>query len=248
MKKSLTIPIVILVILVLGFLGWQFLSEKSIEGESCESEDDCQTGLKCVNNICSSGKAGSICLSKEDCLTPFCVNGKCAEGKKGDSCSTKEDCLTDHCVNNKCTEGKKDDACLTYKDCEKGLYCREAICSEPPSYSQYLSKIVISKMKTGMPPGPDNIPVPTTEFKTTDGLEIDFVGVKSATKGEFYYEAVDLVTGEVVFTTSEHKQRLEGMDTGTGIDLPRILGVGEYELNIYFNDEMIYTTIIKVTN
>jgi hypothetical protein len=247
MKKSFIIPIIILVILALGFLGWQSLAKKSAEGGSCKSDNNCQTGLRCINNICSSGKAGSVCVNKTDCLTPFCVEGKCAEGKRGDSCITKVDCLTNYCVNGKCTEGKKDDTCSTYKDCEKGLFCKKEVCSEPPSYSQYFNKIVVSKMKVGMPPGPNNIPVPTTEFKTTDAIEIDLVGVKQTTIGEFYYEAVDQVTGEVVFTTSGYKQKLEGRDTGTGSDLPRILGKGEFDLNIYYNDEMVYTTTIKIS-
>jgi len=91
MKKSFIIPIIILVILALGFLGWQSLSKKSAEDESCKSEKNCQTGLKCINNICSSGKAGSVCLSKADCFTSFCVEGKCTDGKKGDACATKAD-------------------------------------------------------------------------------------------------------------------------------------------------------------
>ena len=248
MKKSFIIPIIILVILALGFLGWQFLAKKSAEGGSCKSEKNCLTGLKCINNICSSGKAGSVCVSKTDCLTPFCVEGKCTEGKRGDSCVNKADCLTNYCVNAKCTEGKKDDDCSTYKDCEKGLFCKKGVCSEPPSYSQYFNKIVISKMKLGMPPGPNNIPVPTTEFKTTDAIEIDFVGVKSTAKGEAYYEVIDPITGEVAFTSSGYKIKLEGRDIGTGSDLPRVVGKGEFDLNIYYNDEMVYTTTIKVTD
>jgi len=247
MKKTPVIISVILLILILVFVGWQFLAKKSGEGGSCKTEKDCQTGLKCINDICSSGETGSVCLSKADCLTPFCVEGKCTEGKRGDSCATKTDCSTNYCVNSECTEGKKNDACSTYKDCETGLFCKKGVCSEPPSYSQYFNKIVISKMKLGMPPGPDNIPIPTTEFETTDAIEIDFVGVKPTTKGEAYYEVIDLITGEVVFSSSSYKVKLEGGDIGTGSDLPRIVGEGEFDLNIYYNDELVYTTIIKVT-
>jgi hypothetical protein len=102
-------------------------------------------------------------------------------------------------------------------------------------------------MKLGMPPGPDNIPIPTNEFKTTDAIEIDFVGVKSTTKGEAYYEAINPITGEVAFTSLGYKQKLEGRDTGTGSDLPRVVGEGEFDLNIYYNDEMVYTTTIKIS-
>jgi hypothetical protein len=103
-------------------------------------------------------------------------------------------------------------------------------------------------MKIGIPPGPNNIPIPTTEFKTTDGIEIDFVGVKPTTIGEFYYAAINPISGEVVFSTENFKQRLEGRDTGTGSDLPRVVGQGEFELNIYFNNKLVYTTSIKVAD
>ena len=223
MKKIVIIIFVIIILAVLGLGGWYFFLRKLPEGAVCKNTESCETGLKCANKICSSGEVGSSCEIKADCKTNFCVT-------------------------NKCTEGKKDDTCSTYKDCEKGLFCKKGVCSEPPSYSQYFNKIVISKMKLGMPPGPNNIPVPTTEFKTTDAIEIDFVGVKSTTKGEVYYEAINPITGEIAFTSSGYKQKLEGRDTGTGSDLPRVVGKGEFDLNIYYNDEMVYTTTIKVTD
>ncbi len=248
MKKIVIIIFVIVILAVLGLWGWYFFLRKLPEGAVCKSTETCETGLKCANKICSSGEAGSNCEIKADCKTNFCVTNKCTEGKRGDPCIAKVDCLTNYCVSGKCTEGKKKDVCSTYKDCEKGLFCKKEVCSEPPSYSQYFNKIVISKMKLGMPPGPNNIPIPTTEFKTTDAIEIDFVGVKSTAKGEAYYEAINQITGEVAFTSSGYKQKLEGRDTGTGSDLPRIVGKGEFDLNIYYNDEMVYTTTIKVTD
>jgi hypothetical protein len=223
MKKFFIVIIVVLAVLVLGSMGYKILLQKSGENGSCKNNERCQEGLKCINSICSSGKANSYCVQKEDCSTNFCVK-------------------------NKCTEGKKDDACSTYKDCEKGLFCKKEICSEPPSYSQYFNKIVISKMKVGLPPGPDNIPVPTTEFKTDEAIEIDFVGVKPTVKGEGYYEAIDSITGEVMFSSSGYKMKFEGRDIGTGSDLPRVVGAGEFELNFYYNDEIVYTTAIQVAD
>ncbi len=166
MKKIIIIVSIILLLAVIGFGGWYFFLRKVPEGMACKIAGNCETGLKCLNKICSSGNIGS-------------------------SCGVKTDCKTNFCVANKCTEGKKEDVCLTYRDCEKGLFCKQGVCSQPPSYSQYFSKIVVSKMKIGLPPGPNNMPVPTTNFKTTDAIEIDFVGVKPTTTGEFYYEAVN---------------------------------------------------------
>ena len=198
MKKIIIIISIIVILAVLGLGGWYFFLRKLPEGAACKSAENCETGLKCANKICSSGKA--------------------------------------------------DSACLTYKDCEKGLFCKKEICSEPPSYSQYFSKIVISKMKVGMPPGSDNMPVETNEFKTGDAIEIDFTGVKPTTKGQVYYEVINPITGEVAFTSSGYKMKLEGRDIGTGSDLPRIVGEGEFDLNIYYNDEIVYTTTIKVAD
>jgi hypothetical protein len=223
MKKIVIIVFVIVILAALGFLGWYLLLRKFPEGAVCKNTTNCETGLKCANKICSSGGMGS-------------------------SCETKGDCKTDFCVANKCTEGKKGDACSTYKDCGTGLLCQKGICSEPPSYSQYFNKIVISKMKIGMPPSQSNIPVPTTQFETTDAIEIDFVGVKSTVKGEVYYEVINQITGEVAFTSSGNKMILNGMDIGTGSDLPRVVGAGEFDLNIYYNGEMVYTVPITVTN
>jgi hypothetical protein len=194
MKKIVIIIFVIVILATLGLGGWYFFLRKLPEGAVCKSETTCETGLKCANKICSSGGMGSSCEIKADCKTAFCVANKCTEGKKGESCITKADCLTNYCVSSACTEGKKGDACLTYKDCGTGLLCQKGICSESPSYSQYFNKIVISKMKPGMPPSQTNIPVPTTQFKTTDAIEIDFTGVKSTTKGEVYYEVINPIT------------------------------------------------------
>ncbi|MFA5080533.1 MAG: hypothetical protein WC472_02815 [Candidatus Paceibacterota bacterium] len=223
MKKIFIIVCIVVFLAILGFGGRYFFLKKLPEGVVCKNADSCETGLKCANKICSSGDAGSSCEAKEDCKTNFCIT-------------------------NKCTEGKKGDICQTYRDCQEGLFCKEKICVEPPSYSQYFNKIVISKMKIGIPPGPNNIPVPTVEFKTTDAIEIDFVGVKPTTVGEFYYEVVDQVSGEVVFTSSGYKQKFEGRDMGTGSDLPRVVGKGKFDLNIFYNDEIIYTTTIEVAD
>jgi hypothetical protein len=248
MKKVVIIIFVIVILAALGVGGWYFFLRKLPEGAVCKNTESCEAGLKCANKVCSSGEMGSSCEIKADCKTDFCVANKCTKGEKGNSCIAKADCLTNYCVSGACTEGKKGDACSTYKDCGTGLLCQKGICSEPPSYSQYFNKIVISKMKVGMPPSSNNIPVPTTQFKTTDAIEIDFVGVKSTAKGEVYYEVINPITGEVAFTSSGYKMKLEGRDTGTGSDLPRVVGAGEFDLNIYYNNEIVYTVTITVTD
>lgn len=260
---------VVLSIVLAG--GWYFFLRKVHEGQACKQNSNCQTGLSCVQKVCSSGAKGSPCESKSDCTTSFCVgskcsgggageacaNGKdcqtglscvlkvCSSGAKGSPCGSKGDCATSFCVSGTCSDGKAGEACVNYKDCQEGLLCLKTQCSAPPDYSKYFSKITVSKMKVGMPPGPDNIPVETTEFKTTDAIEIDLTTKSSDVTGTFYYDLVDATTGEIAFGGAGNKQQISGQGIGTGSDLP--VPAGTYDVNIYFNDELVYTVTITVT-
>ena len=119
-------------------------------------------------------------------------------------------------------------------------------CARTEKAAQNFSKIVISKMKVGMPPGPNNIPVPATKFNnTTDAIEIDFTVKSPEVKGEFYYDLVNAATGEIAMPGANHKQMIEGHDRGTGSNLP--VPPGAYIVNIYFNDELIFSAPITVT-
>jgi len=220
MKKILIFLLAIIILGGLGFVGWYFFLKKSPEGEACKNTSKCQTGLKCLNKLCSSGKNGS-------------------------SCETKTDCQTGFCVSNKCTEGKVNDACITYKDCSNKLLCQKGACVNPPDFSKYFDNIRISKIKPGSGPGPDNPLVPTTQFSTQDAIEVDFVGVKSETQGTYYFDIVDSTTGEIGHSTHGMSTKIDGQDTGSGTDLQMLIP-GDYDVNVYFNDELIYTASIKI--
>lgn len=197
MKGLLWGLVIVIVLIALGFGGWYFFLKKSDEGGKCRSEATCVEGLKCVNNICSSGKLGS--------------------------------------------------GCVTYKDCESGLLCTKSICAKRPDYSKYFNTIAISKIKPGMGPGPSNPQIPTTTFKIgTDAIEIDFGGVKSTTVGPYYFEFVNATTGEVVRSTKDLMDtNFAGRDTGSGTDFSGF-APGQYDVNIYYNDELVYSTTITV--
>lgn len=219
--KALLIVLIVIFLVAVGVGTWYLFMKKSAEGETCNTNSKCETGLNCANKICSSGKAGS-------------------------SCATKTDCKTDYCVNGKCTDGKVTDACITYKDCDAGLYCKTGACTTPPDYSKYFNKVTISKMKPGLPPSSSNPLTVTTSFKTTDAIEVDFTGVKTTTIGTFYYDFVDSATGEIVRSSkNEQELRFAGRDTGTGTDLSN-LSLGTYDLNIYLVDELVYTTQVTI--
>lgn len=173
---------------------------------------------------------------------------KVALSAEGGACTAEANCETGlKCISGKCSSGKVNSVCATYKDCNTGLYCIKSVCSNPPSYSKYFSKITIGKMKIGMPPGPNNIPVPTTEFNaTTDAIEIDMIGKAGTKEGEVYYDLVDLTTGETVLSMASSRMKIDERGGGMGLSAP--MGAnGDYDLNVYFNNELIYTAAIKIT-
>ncbi len=165
---------------------------------------------------------------------------------EGGICATNANCQTGlKCISNKCSSGKVNSVCATYKDCNAGLYCVKLICANPPSYSKYFSKIVVSKMKIGMPPGPKNIPIPATEFNaTTDAIEID-VAPKANIAGELYYELISSTTGETILSSATSKMQIDSRGGGTGFGIPTGTN-GDFELNIYFNNELIYAVAVKI--
>lgn len=100
-------------------------------------------------------------------------------------------------------------------------------------------------MKQGMPPGPNNMPIPTTEFKTTDAVEID-LDVKPGITGTLYYELVNSTTGMTEMSSANYKQKLRAGGFGTGFGIPYGI-TGDFDLNVYYNDELVYTVPIKIS-
>lgn len=172
---------------------------------------------------------------------------KVALSTEGGTCATAANCETGlKCITGKCSSGKVNSACATYKDCTTGLYCIKSVCSNPPSYAKYFTKITVGKMKMGMPPGPNNIPVPTAEFSAaTDAIEIDMIGKAGVKEGEVYYDLVDLTTGETVLSMASNRMKIDERGGGMGLSAPTGAN-GDYDLNVYFNNELIYTTTIKI--
>jgi len=79
--KKLSIALIsalIAIVLFCGILVFQNFSQKKAEGQACKTDRECQQGLKCIINVCSSGKPGFPCQSEKDCQSGlFCVNNKC---------------------------------------------------------------------------------------------------------------------------------------------------------------------------
>jgi hypothetical protein len=171
---------------------------------------------------------------------------KSPEGGKCVNASRCESGL--NCVSGTCSSGKIGSMCKTHGNCQSGLLCAKQICSKQPDYSQYFDKIVISKIKPGIGPGPNNPETITTEFNAaTDAIEVDLAGVKPTTIGPFYFELVNSTTGEVAVSTQNRQgeMSLNGQDRGAGTSLSGT-APGTYDFNFYFNNQLLYTTPITV--
>jgi len=220
MKKTniVVIAIIVVLLIILGLFAYFSYTKKSPDGGACRSTKNCESGFSCVNKKCSSGKKGSACNSKNNCKTSFCVKNLCMDGEEGDTC-------------------------VTYKDCKENMICKNTVCQGMPDYSRYFDKVTISKIKPGIPPGIENPPVETTIFTLNDAIEIDLL-VKEGTIGNLYAE-VNETTGGLVFRNETQEINQPG-DRGTGFALPTNTKPGEYVLNIYFNNEIIYSVPITV--
>lgn len=207
MKNIFQIALILIVVILIIFIGW-IVFRKAGEGEDCEYAGACASGLSCVNSKCSSGKSGSYCSKIEDCKTTFCTNNLCSDGKAGEPCNT-------------------------YKDCEKDFLCEKSVCKPEPIWPKYFKKIELQKMIAGIPPGPDNVPFNATDFKKTDGMNLN-IQTKSGIEGEMYFEVVNPISGLVVFTYP--KFTASGL-LGRGFPAPQF--PGSYQIKVYFKSELV---------
>ncbi len=99
------------------------------EGESCNDNQLCATGLDCQNGICKKP-----CTGKNDCLDgEICQNGKCIPEEKlperGEPCTAQGKCkagLT--CIEQICQK-----ECTLDEDCgDPALICDKKICADKP--------------------------------------------------------------------------------------------------------------------
>ena len=133
-------------------------SDNTNIGGSCESNDECESGL-CDKNVCRSrdGSGGSIingeaCTSNAQCVSNNCYEGKVCRAPNwkgntkrqvGDTCAESNDCMSNNCVSGVCNPtGVKDtkianglactknEQCAT-SNCYNGKVCRATTWSDP---------------------------------------------------------------------------------------------------------------------
>ena len=217
MKSNTIWVIAIVVILVIGgIFAWQAVSKKSGEGGQCKTDKNCEAGLKCIMNICSSGGVGSVCLNKADCKSGFCVNQKCTEGKEGDPC-------------------------ISYKDCN-GLLCVNSVCSkfsEKPDqamFKEYFSVLRLGKVTEWPKEGPP-IFQETNIFKLGDQICLDATVLKDVKPEAEIYNPYEEVV--VVPRMAGGPGFKKGGNIGCS-SMPSELSAGKkYEYKVYVGDTLV---------
>lgn len=93
---------------------------------SCTLDSECGGGY-CVNNLCSSGLSGNVCINGGDCVSGYCAGGVCTTGSAGESCSIDGDCQNGICVSGVCQTGAFNALCVDGGDCQSSI-CVSGTC------------------------------------------------------------------------------------------------------------------------
>jgi hypothetical protein len=183
---------------------------------------------------------GNTCRINQKCSeNGKCISGACSIGAVGSSCNVKDDCKTAFCANGRCSEGTEKSTCSTYKDCVDGLLCKSKTCTIKPSYTKYFDRIDVGWMNPGSPPSAENPITPGTTIKSGKTVEVDILNSKKSA-GTFWVEMVNQETGEIAWTTDK---REINDHSGTGFQFNE---VGNFDLNVYFNNELVYSVTVAM--
>ena len=103
-------------------------------GEPCSQDSDCELDL-CLGSVCFGGVLNEACESNLECNPGLrCHLGKCSTlQRSGSSCESDYDCIPSHGCNNRvCTEYFSLTAGAIVSDCNNGdqtsLFCAESSC------------------------------------------------------------------------------------------------------------------------
>ncbi|MGH1346371.1 MAG: hypothetical protein ACRBN8_32690 [Nannocystales bacterium] len=96
--------------------------------ESCTFASDCHPDRPfCVQDVCSTGEAGTECTLGSDCASGVCEAGACAGAEDCEAAGCSGELL---CFEGSCQLGAEGDACMSAIHCAQGLKCTEGTCSD----------------------------------------------------------------------------------------------------------------------
>ena len=108
-------------------------------GDLCYFDFQCMISFNCINNQCvepiAPGSEGSDCAMTEDCNSGLlCIDELCSLPRaEGETCGEDEQCIEGfECIFGTCSRlSLLGEACEATPDCEGELVCRDNICNEP---------------------------------------------------------------------------------------------------------------------
>lgn len=96
----------------------------SLYGESCTSNEECETQFCNSQNVCTNKATGDSCGLEGDCNTGYCNSGSCQLAPNGVSCSAGENCVSGICgTNGLCGGASGYSGCSSSDQCQSGLTC-----------------------------------------------------------------------------------------------------------------------------
>jgi hypothetical protein len=132
-RRTTTIVIIVIVVIIvlalIGVLIWWLLtrnkssSSLSAQGDTCNTDRDCQTGLVCSLNKCRSAPGTGSCSKDTECPANYvCYQNKCV-GALFAGCDNDSQCLLPlHCV---VQAENPTNLCVT-QNCTADTDCRDA--------------------------------------------------------------------------------------------------------------------------
>jgi hypothetical protein len=142
------------------------------------------------------------------------------------------------------TLGSIGSKCETYRNCAAGLLCIAGNCTSPPLYASNFIRVELQKINSSASAGGRNITYSASRFKKTEGMYVELTP-KPETVGSVYSDINNAVTGEKIMISP--KRRLEASQVGPlGWGLQNPGKAGKYELNVFYNDTLTYTTSFEI--
>jgi peptidoglycan-associated lipoprotein len=122
----------ILVVVGLAFLAAGCPSKRP-EYPTCERDEDCREGERCVDRRCVTCVADADCPAGQECADGACRaiagwcerDGDCPDGQvckdnRCSPCESDDECGDGFCVGGRCSECRTDDDCPEDQDCVNG--------------------------------------------------------------------------------------------------------------------------------
>src|SRR5262245_58164121 len=118
--RTLAIPVAAIALGLAVALLLAGCPSKKPKTPACGSDEDCKSGLVCINKECKEKPAKAECTKDDDCADgKVCLGGKCQKCASDDQCGPGGKCQAGAC--DRAKKCSKDDDCADDEDCIDGV-------------------------------------------------------------------------------------------------------------------------------